>query len=120
MLGIGGIIGGVSGGLITQYANAHYVFYIFGLMGFLIMIAACSMDNAIEAEQLGVINMSLCNRVSTNFSDIKTGFKVRELTRSVIFFLLLGSMKEEEEKVMLIFEVCLPLLPATLSQNSRE
>ena len=92
MLGIGGIIGGVSGGLITQYTNAHYVFYIFGLMGFLIMIAACSMDNAIEAEQLGVINMSLCNRVSTNFSDIKTGFKVRELTRSVIFFLLLGCL----------------------------
>ena len=92
MLGLGGIIGGVSGGLITQYTDTHYVFYIFGLMGFLIMVAACCMDSAIEAEQLGVINMSLCNRISTNFSDIKTGFKVRELTRSVIFFLLLGCL----------------------------
>ena len=92
MLGLGGIIGGVSGGLITQFTDTHYVFYIFGIMGFLIMVAACLMDSAIEAEQLGVINMSLCNRVSTNFSDIKTGFKVRELTRSVIFFLLLGCL----------------------------
>ena len=50
MLGIGGIIGGVSGGLITQYTDTHYVFYIFGLMGFLIMCSACAMDSAIEAE----------------------------------------------------------------------
>ena len=36
--------------------------------------------------------MSLCNRISTNFSEIKTGFKVRELRRSVIFFILLGCL----------------------------
>lgn len=92
MLGLGGIIGGVSGGLITQFMDSHYIFYIFGFMGFLIMISACAISNSIEAEQSDVINMSLCNRIYTNFSDIKTGFKVRELTRSVIFFFLLGCL----------------------------
>ena len=92
MLGIGGIIGGISGGLITQYTDTHYVFYIFCMMGLLIMIAACAMDNAIEAEQLGVINMSLGTRISTNFKEIRTGFKVKELSQSVIFFFLLGCL----------------------------
>ena len=50
MLGLGGIIGGISGGLITQYYDSHYVFYIFGFLGFLIMCSAASMSNSIEAE----------------------------------------------------------------------
>jgi len=92
MLGIGGIIGGITGGLFTQYLDTHYCFYIFGLMGFFIMLSAIAMPDSIEAEQLAVINMSLCNRVSTNFNEIKTGFKVRELRRAVVFFILLGCL----------------------------
>ena len=76
MLGIGGIVGGVAGGLITQYSDTHYVFYIFGLMGFMIMMSAQAMDSSIEAGQIEVINMSLGTRISTNFKEIKTGFQV--------------------------------------------
>lgn len=36
--------------------------------------------------------MGLRQRVSQNYADIKTGFKVRELWRSFIFFFLLGCL----------------------------
>jgi MFS family permease len=92
LLGFGGIIGGVAGGIITQYFNTHWIFYIYGSMGFLIMISGYLMNNDIEAEQISVIQMSLGQRVKQNFSDIKSGFKVKELWRSFIFFFLLGCL----------------------------
>ena len=92
LLGIGGIIGGVAGGLITQYWNTHFVFYIYGTMGLLIFISGCAMSSAIEADQIGVINMGLCERIKTNFNEIKIGFRVKELWRSFIFFFLLGCL----------------------------
>ncbi len=92
MLGVGGIFAGVAGGLITQYYNTLWIFYIFGFMGFLISLSGFFMSADIEADQLSVINLSLTNRVGKNFSDIKTGFKVKELWKSFIFFFLLGCL----------------------------
>ena len=50
LLGFGGIIGGVSGGLITQYYDTHFIFFIFGFLGFLIMLSGLAMDKDIEAD----------------------------------------------------------------------
>ena len=50
LLGLGGIIGGISGGLITQYYDTHLIFYVFGFLGFLIMLSGLAMSNEIEAE----------------------------------------------------------------------
>ena len=82
----------MAGGLITQYWNTHFVFYIYGTMGLLIFISGCAMSSAIEADQIGVINMGLCERIKTNFNEIKIGFRVKELWRSFIFFFLLGCL----------------------------
>lgn len=41
---------------------------------------------------MSVINMSLKERLRTNFSEIKVGFRVKELWRSFIFFFLLGCL----------------------------
>ena len=68
------------------------VFYIFGTMGLLIFISGCSMSSEIEADQMTVISMSLWERIKTNFSEIKVGFRVKELWRSFIFFFLLGCL----------------------------
>ena len=92
LLGLGGIFAGVAGGIITQYYNTLWIFYIFGFMGFLIALSGFLMSAEIEADQMGVINMSLGERVKKNCSDIKTGFKVKELWRSFIFFFLLGCL----------------------------
>jgi len=59
MLGLGGIIGGVAGGLITQYFSSYLVFYIFGVIGFLIALSGFMMSSDIEADQITVIQMSL-------------------------------------------------------------
>lgn len=59
LLGLGGIIGGVAGGLITQYFNSHWVFYIFGTLGFFIAVSGYLMSAEIEADQMAVIQMSL-------------------------------------------------------------
>ena len=61
-------------------------------MGFLIMVSGYLMNSDIEAEQISIIQMSLGQRVKQNFSDIKTGFKVKELWRSFLFFFLLGCL----------------------------
>ena len=50
------------------------------------------MSKAIEEEHMSVINLSVGQRVRQNFSDIKTGFRVRELWKSFIFFFLLGCL----------------------------
>ena len=50
LLGFGGIIGGLLGGVITQYYDSHLVFYIFGSLGFLIMLSGLAMSTEIEAE----------------------------------------------------------------------
>ena len=81
-MGLGGIFGGLAGGVITQYYDTLWIFYIFGCIGSLIMISGCLMDPNIEAEQSSVINMRLCSRVKQNFSDIKMGFRVKELQRA--------------------------------------
>ena len=91
-MGLGGIFGGLAGGIITQYYDTLWIFYIFGCIGSLIMISGCLMDPNIEAEQSSVINMRLCQRVHQNFSDIKMGFKVKELQRAFCFFFLLGCL----------------------------
>ena len=69
-----------------------YVFYIYGFLGFLIALSGFLMRSEIESDQFAVINMSLTQRVKQNWTDIKIGFKVKELWRSFIFFFLLGCL----------------------------
>ena len=52
-------MGGLAGGLITQYSNTMYIFYIYGFLGFLIALSGFLMSSTIEADQLEVINLSL-------------------------------------------------------------
>ena len=63
MLGFGGILGGVTGGVITQYGSTYLIFYIFGALGFFIALSGFLMSSDIEADHMSVINMSLGERV---------------------------------------------------------
>ena len=91
-VGVGGILGGVLGGELTYVGALDYVFYVIGLLGFLVALSGCMMNRNLEQGSEKVINMSLCERTKVNLVDIKNGFKIRELYRSVIFFLLLGAV----------------------------
>ena len=68
------------------------MFYIYGFLGFMIAISGFYMSSAIEEEHQSVINLTIGHRIKQNYADIKTGFRVRELWRSSIFFFLLGCL----------------------------
>jgi len=50
------------------------------------------MNKELEESEFKLVNMSLWNRVKSNFGDIKQGFKVRELYMTLLFFLIMGSV----------------------------
>ena len=92
LVGIGGVLGGVVGGELTYLGELDYVFYLMGILGFMVALSGCMMNSNLEQGSEKVINMSLCERTKVNLVDIKNGFQIRELYRSVFFFLLLGAV----------------------------
>jgi len=49
MLGLGGVFGSVAGGLITQYTESRYVFYVCASFGVLITAQSISLSKSIES-----------------------------------------------------------------------
>ena len=79
LVGLGGVIGGLLGGYLTQYELTDVVFYIIACFGLLVAFTACMMNSKIEASSDRIINMSLCQRTRSNFKDLYKGFKIKEL-----------------------------------------
>lgn len=48
MVGLGGIIGAIAGGFITQYSYSRYVFYVNAILGVFITIQAYKMNSSVE------------------------------------------------------------------------
>ena len=63
-----------------------------GMVGFLIVLSGCLMNSNLEQGSEKIISMSLWQRTKVNLVEIKNGLKIRELYRSVLFFLLLGAV----------------------------
>ena len=55
-------------------------------------ISGCAMSQSLEESSEKVISMTLCQRTKQNFSDIAKGFKIRELYRTLLYFVLMGSV----------------------------
>ena len=92
MVGLGGGIGGLVGGYLTQELMSDWIFIIMAILGFLVSMSACLMSSSVEQGSEKVIQMGLIQRTASNFRDICKGFGVRELYRSVLFFLILGAV----------------------------
>ena len=60
MNSFGGIIGSIVDGLITQYSDPRYCFYLVSALGLLIMIQASILSSDIEMADENVVEMSLC------------------------------------------------------------
>jgi len=90
MLGLGGVLGSVIGGVMTEYAEARYCFYFTSVLGLLVSIQAFLMSKSMEIADQNVITLSLKQRIKFTFVCIKDGLKIREMYRSVIFFFLIG------------------------------
>jgi len=74
LVGIGGVFGGVVGGELTYIGELDYIFYLMGVLGFLVAMSGCMMNSNLEQGSEKIINMSLCQRTKVNLIDIKNGF----------------------------------------------
>ena len=90
MYGIGGIGGSLLGGYTTENNCNQLVFLTLSAISLLTAVVGCFMSNSLENKILN--NMSLGDRLKSNIKDMQTGFKIREFSRSILFFILLGAL----------------------------
>ena len=92
MYGIGGVGGALLVGYTTENDCNGYAFMALATLAFLITIVGCTMSMSLESSSEAIIRMSLCDRIKSNFRDIKAGFKIKEFHRAVLFFVILGTL----------------------------
>ena len=105
MVGIGGVVGGILGGELVEIGQSMIVFYILAGVGLAISVSGCMMSRKIEKSSDKVINMGLCQRTKMNLVEIKKGFQIRELYKSVVFFILLGAVIPSFADYMYYYEL---------------
>lgn len=66
LVGIGGVLGGIVGGELTYLGELDYVFYLMGILGFLVAVSGCIMNTNLEQGSETIINMSLFQRTKFN------------------------------------------------------
>ena len=88
--GIGGIGGSLFGGYTTENDCNYLVFLFLFAISLLTLIVGYFMSNSLESRILN--NMTLKDRLKSNLRDMKTGFKIKEFNRSILFFILLGAL----------------------------
>jgi len=59
LVGVGGVIGSLTGGFLTQYDATRWCFLIASVVGFLIAFSGLLMDKKLEQDSDALINMSL-------------------------------------------------------------
>ena len=62
------------GGELTYIGQSEIVFYIMGILGFLVALSGCMMNANLESGSEKIIGMSLCQRTKVNLVEIKKGF----------------------------------------------
>lgn len=92
MYGVGGVAGSLFVGYTTQNDCNELTFIALAALGMLLAIVGCTMSMNLESAAEQIINMSLKDRIKSNFRDIKTGFKIKEFHRAILFFVILGTL----------------------------
>ena len=90
--GIGGVVGSLFVGYTTQNDCNELTFIALATIGLLIAIVGFTMSMELESGAELRVNMSLKDRIASNFKDILTGFKIREFYRAIIFFVILWGL----------------------------
>ena len=90
MYGFGGVVGSLIGGEITKSFDPHYAFYVISMFGFLISITGIMLSSSLENSDQSIINMTFYKRACQVCKEVWKGLKIRELNRSILFFILMG------------------------------
>ena len=91
MVAVGGISGSLAGGYLTEYGFPYWCFFIKAMIGFLICFSGFLMDKKLENDTKELIEMGNGSRAALNIKNVWQGFKLPELWRSILFFLIMGS-----------------------------
>lgn len=92
LVGVGGVVGSLAGGFLTQYNATRWCFLIASIVGFLISFSGFLMDKQLEQDSDALVSMSLRQRSKKVFFEVANGLKTKELHSSVLFFILMGCM----------------------------
>jgi Na+/melibiose symporter-like transporter len=91
MVGIGGVVGSLAGGYLTQYDLPYWSFFITSMLGFLISLSGFLMSKELENDGEELVEMNTGSRAMLNIKNVWQGFKLPELWRSILFFVIMGS-----------------------------
>lgn len=89
-VGVGGILGSLGGGFLTDAGVERWCFASKSILGFIIAGVAMTMDKSLEKDPTELINCTLWERSKANVRDVWAGAKLPELYRSIIFFIIMG------------------------------
>ena len=92
MYGLGGIVGSLLGGYLTENEQERWCFALRAFLGFTISGVAMMIDKSLENDPSELINASVMARTKSNMKDICHGLKEPALYRSIIFFIILGAV----------------------------
>ena len=91
MVGLGGIIGSLAGGYLTEADLERWCFFARGMVGLMIALIAMTMPKSIEQDSAERINATMWERTKANARDCWEGFKTVELRKTILYFMLLGA-----------------------------
>ena len=91
-IGLGGIFGSILAGMAVTYAEGSHLFYATAIIGGLLFLIGLILPKTVEGTSHQTVRMSLCERTSHNFREIKQGFQIRELWRTLLFFMIEGAI----------------------------
>jgi len=82
----------MAGVTMTVTDNATVVWILSALLGLICMISAIRLNVDIEKSNSKVLDMGLCERVKFNWREVCDGFKIRGVTRLLLYLVLAGSI----------------------------
>lgn len=94
-MGVGGVIGCMAGGYLTQYSHPKYTFLIVSGMGLIIALIGTALtkeaeQNEVEDERQEANNGSFWTNLKENFHQIGLALRMPEIYCVICFFVLNG------------------------------
>ena len=103
-LAIGGVIGSLCGGYITEYIDPRWAYAVMAVFGFAVMTAGILMDSHLEQDSNALINASLKERSLENLRNVWKGVKLKQLWQTMLFFVILGATLPSSDTFLYYYE----------------
>jgi hypothetical protein len=89
---LGGVVGALIGGRLTDVGLDFWCFASKGMLGLLISLSALTMPKSVEKDNEELINAGFTERARSNYHDIKNGLRRPELWKTIVFYAIYGCL----------------------------